>query len=162
MKTLATMLLLSCCAFGQDKAAIAAAESACGPRNSQIEVTVDASQHSTPAPEAGKALIYVVQEDNIRSRFGVDGKWVGASNGLTYFLVPIDPGEHHLCAMSRLGMSTQVSLHALKAVAGETYYIVPHRVGNGEYDTQFALSEADPDEGKDLVARAKYSTSHPK
>jgi hypothetical protein len=33
MKAIAAILSLSCCAFGQDKAAISAAEAACGPRD---------------------------------------------------------------------------------------------------------------------------------
>jgi hypothetical protein len=40
MKIIAAILRLSSCAFGQDKAAIAAAEAACGPREASFEVTV--------------------------------------------------------------------------------------------------------------------------
>jgi hypothetical protein len=33
MKTIAAILLLPCCAFGQDKAAVSATEAGCGPRD---------------------------------------------------------------------------------------------------------------------------------
>jgi hypothetical protein len=168
MKTIAAILLLSCYALGQDRAAPAAAESACGPRNVNFEVKADASQHPTPTPKNGKALIYVVQEDSITSRFGVDGKWVGADHGQTYFFVSIDPGEHHLCAIAQ-GMGPgvrypRVALHQLRAEPGATYYLVPHIVGESVYaiDAKFDLSQVDADKGKDLVARAKFSTSRPK
>ena len=64
----------------------------------------------------------------------------------------------------RLGPRVLVSLHQLKAEAGETYYFVPHVVGDPVYavDVKYSLSQMDPDEGKDLVARAKFSESHPK
>jgi len=63
MKAIAAILSLSCCAFGQDKAAISAAEAACGPRDVRFEVSVDESHHPIPMPENGKAVIYVVSED---------------------------------------------------------------------------------------------------
>ena len=45
-----------------------------------------------------------------------------------------------------------------------TYYFVPHIVGEAVYaiDAKFDLSQVDPDEGKALVAKAKFCTSHPK
>jgi len=64
----ATILLslLSCCAFGQDKAAVSVAEAACGRRDVRFDVTADKSQHPTPTPENGKALIYVVVAGSCR------------------------------------------------------------------------------------------------
>jgi len=103
MKTIAAIVLLSCCAFGQDQAAISAAEAACGPRDVEFEVTADKSQHPTPTAENGRALLYVVQEDSIRTRFAIDGKWVGALRRETYFVMPIEPGDHHLCAIGAWG-----------------------------------------------------------
>jgi hypothetical protein len=58
----------------------------------------------------------------------------------------------------------RVALHELRAEAGMTYYLVPRIVGESVYaiDAKFALSQVDPDRGRDLVARAKFSTSRPK
>jgi hypothetical protein len=61
MKTVTAVLLLSICvlsicAFGQDKAAVAAAEAACGPNSENFTVTV--GTHPMGAPEEGKALIF--------------------------------------------------------------------------------------------------------
>jgi len=168
MKTIAAVLLLSCYALGQNKTAVTAAEAACGPHDVNFEVKADASQHPTPTPENGTALVYVVQEDGITGRLGVDGKWVGANRGRTYFFVPIDPGEHHLCATARgIGPALRyprVALRQLRAEAGMTYYLVPQVVGELVYaiDAKFDLIQVDPDQGKALVARAKFSTCHPK
>ena len=121
MKTIAAIFLLSCCALAQDKRAIARAEVGCGPQDVKYEVKSNESQHPTPTPENGKALIYVVADGDLTSIFGFDEKWEGAVKGgrapgtPEYFFVPIEPGEHHVCAMlqsshplrSRNGLQTQ-------------------------------------------------------
>ena len=99
MKTIAAILLLSCCALAQDKRAISRAEVGCGPQNEKYEVKTDESQHPAPTPEDGKALVYFVADGHLTSVFGFDEKWEGAVDGGRYFFVPIDPGEHHVCAM---------------------------------------------------------------
>jgi diadenosine tetraphosphatase ApaH/serine/threonine PP2A family protein phosphatase len=161
MKTIAAIVLLSCCAFGQDKAAVSAAEAACGPQDAGFEVTPDDSHHPTFTPENSKALIYVVQRTTGVMKFGADGKWLGASKPGTYFFASLEPGEHHLCVAGRLPLWKGLSLHALNAKAGETYYFFVHVVAGGGYD-ELTLSQVDPDEGKELVARAKFGDSHPK
>jgi len=122
MKTIAAILLLSCCALVQDKRAISRAEEGCGPQDVKCEVKTDESQHPAPTPEDGKALIYIVADGHLTTLFGVDGKWVGAVNGgITggrYFFVQIDPGEHHVCAMLQSSLprrEPRISAHSLKA-----------------------------------------------
>jgi len=160
MKTIAAVLLLACFAFGQDKAAVSAAKAACGPQDVEFEVVADDSQHPAAIPENGKALIYVVQETIGSTRFGVDGKWLGALKAETYFFSSIEPGERHLCAVSRLSLSHHLSLHDLKAEAGKTYYFVMRFAPYGP--DSLALNELNSDEGKYLVGMAKLSVSHPK
>jgi len=153
--------LLSCCAFGQDKAAIAAAEAGCGPDDLEFSVTTDESQHPAPTPENGKALIYVVQKATGTFKFGADGKWLGALKGGTYFYASVEPGEHHLCVKGHLPLWKGAALHGLNAKAGETHYFFINLVSGGGYLELF-FTEVDPDQGKELVARSKFSSSHPK
>ena len=163
MKTLVTTFLLSflsCCAFGQDKAAVSAAEAACGPRDVRFNVAADKSQHPTPSPENGKALIYVVQKDDATTRVGADGKWLGAARRRMYFFVSVDPGVHHLCAIGRIGIWSHVSLFELNAKAGETYYFATE-YGQLIAD-QFTIHQIDRDQGKYLVAWAHLSSFRPK
>ena len=171
MKTIAATVLLSCCscsAFAQDKRAISAAEAGCGPQDAKFEVKTDESQHPTPKLEDGKALIYVVADGHLTTLFGFDEKWVGAVNGGinggTYFFVPIDPGEHHVCAMLQSvspHRGPRVSVHSLKAEPGGIYYFRTRLVG---ISTGFVLQldQLDSDEGRWFVAWSKFSTSHPK
>ena len=164
MKTIAAIVLLSCCALAQDKRAISRAEVGCGPQDVKYEVKTDESQHPTPMPEDDKALIYVVADGHLTALFGFDEKWVGAVNRGRYFFVPIDPGEHHVCAMLQSSLperGPRVSVHLLKAEPGGTYYFRTRMVG---ISTGFILQldQLDSDEGRWFVAWSKFSTSHPK
>ena len=128
----------------------------------------DESQHPTPTPEDGKALIYVVADGDLTSIFGFDEKWEGAVKGGRapgtggYFFVPIEPGEHHVCAMLQSflpGRGPRVSVHSLKAESGGTYYFRTRMVG---INTGFVLQldQLDSDEGRWFVAWSKFSISH--
>ena len=79
-----------------------------------------------------------------------------------YFFAAVDPGEHHLCAYATFWGATFVSLHSLEAKAGETYYFLPMPIGDGGRGGRYALEQLDPDEGRNLVSKARFGTSHPK
>ena len=172
MKAIAAILLLSSCALAQNKSAISAPEAGCGPQDQKFEVNSDPSQHPAPTPEEGKAVIYFMADGHPTSVFGVDGKWVGAVNGGRYFFVPIEPGEHHVCAMLQSshpllpgfgvpGGGPRVSVHSLKAEPGGTYYFRTRMVGiNTGFFLQ--LDQLDSDEGRWFVAWSSFNTSHPK
>jgi len=168
MKTLAAVALLACCAIAKDKRAISRAEMGCGPQNVKYEVKTDETQHPTPTPEDGKALIYFVADGHLTTPFGFDERWVGAVDGGGYFFVPIDPGEHHVCAMLQSFLTQEVltrfprvSVHSLQAEPGATYYFRTPVVG---ISTGFVLQleQSDPDEGRWFVASSKFTTSHRK
>ena len=53
-------------AFAQDPAAVSAAEVACGPKGVNFDVKDDDSEHTSKQPEAGKALVYVIQGSRAR------------------------------------------------------------------------------------------------
>jgi hypothetical protein len=162
MKLVAGFVLLACCAFGEDRVVTSGVETAaCGPRDEKLAVKIDQSQHPTPAPPDGKALVYVVDQE-IHDNIGVDGKWAGANDRGTYFFVAVDPGEHHLCAYATYWGASWISLHSLQAKAGETYYFLPIPVGNGGRGGKYTLEQLDPDEGRYLVSKARFATSQPR
>jgi hypothetical protein len=159
MRLVAVLVFLACCAFGEDVALAPNIESAaCGPRDVKLAVKIDQSQHPTPAPPEGKALIYVVNQE-IHDNIGVDGKWAGANDRGTYFFVAVDPGEHHLCAYATNWGASWLSLHSLQAKAGGTYYFLPTPIGDGGRGGRYALEQLDPDEGRYLVSKARFGTS---
>jgi hypothetical protein len=140
-------------------------DAACGPPNVAFKVTLDKTQHPTPAPPGGKAMLYVFGYGTL----AIDGEWVGAVSGVdNYFPLPIDPGEHHLCARfdgrsaygPQLSKIKGVALHSLDAKSGQTYYVDIRETSGSS--PGFALDLIDPDEGRYRLASSTFSTSRPK
>jgi hypothetical protein len=163
MKPLAiffALTLFTTLSFGQDD--LTHALSACGPREAHVEKP-ERILPTPAAPEPGRALVYVIEDDGFEShiigagvtlRVGVDGAWIGAVNHHSpYLSVALDPGEHHLCAnwQSRLGyLSKAVSLAHLDAQADKLYYFrVREFQANGEIFLD--LDPVDSDQGKFLI-----------
>src|SRR5580704_7921755 len=108
MRTLLALLLFALPAipaYGQDPSA--AAGSGCGPDKVQFDVKTDKNQHIQSQPEPGKALVYMFEQVKLDAdalpvnlatiRVGVDGQWVGANHGRSYFSFPVEPGDNSIC-----------------------------------------------------------------
>jgi hypothetical protein len=174
MKTLFAVLLLTSSAFAQNQPPASNPQAAaCGPSDVHFEIKKDPSQHLAQL-EPGKALVYIVQDEDhadclkcdTTTRVGMDGSWIGATHGDSYFFFSVDPGEHHLCAnrLPQLGISTKpLALFGFTAEAGKAYYFRIHAIyssGNGATYSDF--SAINPDEAKYLISISPYSVSHPK
>jgi len=168
--------LLFSTAFAQDQSPIAAVEAACGPKDVQFAVQAAPSQ-PLAQPEAGKSLVYVVEEfDKVVGeisrptlRVGVDGKWAGANKGNSYISFPVEPGEHHLCAnwQSRWKrLSNEEAFHGFTADSGKIYYfrarITEHGGSSGASNFTLDLEPLNGDQGKYLVASSALSAAQPK
>ncbi len=165
----------------QYRSPIAIAEAACGPKNVKFDVKQD-SQPGVAQPAQGKALVYVIEDlgqcpdclglsnslfnnvDQALTKVGMDGAWIGANQGSSYFFVAVEPGEHHLCInwQSRLGVRSRAFAMAnFTAEEGKVYYF-RERLFPGAHDYSFDLDQINSDEGKYLVALSAFSVSHPK
>jgi len=179
VSTILSILLFTSPVFAQDSAAVAKAAAACGPADVQLDVSTDKNKHPAATPDGGKALVYVVEVyeklvDTINigsptTKVGLDGAWVGANKGNSYFFFFVDPGEHHLCAnwQSHLRrVSKLVSLAGFKAEAGKAYYfrarIIPQSSAVGGQVASLELEPVNSDDGQLLVASSSFSTSHPR
>jgi hypothetical protein len=172
MKAALVLIALAASAFAQDQAALTAAESACGPSVTKFDAEEDVNHHPTPGPEAGRALVYVVQDigathckDCALTKVGLDGSWVAANQGSSYSFFPVTPGEHHLCVnwQSRLGFRSRVFAMAnFTAEEGKTYYFREHIIFVPDTGDSLTLNLTNSDEGKYLVASSAFSVSHPK
>ena len=108
---------------------------ACGDDSVKFDVDTQGNQPALAPPPTGKAQIVFIEsyEKNIPMiggapvvRFGMDGAWVGANKGDSYFTMTIDPGVHHLCAswptvQGRLKKNS-VGMDSFSAEAGKIYY----------------------------------------
>jgi len=171
MRTALALLLFTMAAFAQDPAAVSAAEAACGPKGVNFDVKDDNSQHSVGQPEAGKALVYVIQDIGvvkciggcITTKIALDGAWVGANHHNSYLSFAVDPGERHLCAnwQSHFDLSRLVALAHFTAEPGRIYYFRTRGFGD-KSQALFDLDPIDSDMGKFFVASYPLSVSHPK
>jgi hypothetical protein len=180
MKSMAIGIFLAVFAsavFAQDDAAAARAAAGCGPAQVQFDVKTDKTQHPSPQPESGKALVYVFEVQlrdrdinylglSVTTKIGLDGGWVGANHGESYFYFSVDAGDHRLCAIWQSSLerySRNASAISLTAEAGKVYYfrtIVDQR--KEQHQPVVKLEPLDPAEGQILVAASAFSTSHPK
>jgi len=144
----------------------------CGDDKTQFDVKTQKHQ-PTPAPPAeGKAQIVFIEamDKNLAcwscgaptSRFGIDGAWVGATKGNSYFAIDVTPGEHHLCTdwqSTFRRIDEKVGMTDFVAEAGKTYYfeakvrIKEHNYGTGpdsssEVDRDLNFTRVSDDEGR--------------
>lgn len=172
MRTALALFLFTVVAFAQDISAVSAAEAACGPKDVKFNVKDDDSQHTVAQPQAGKALVYVLQDIGITNcpggcvttKIALDGAWIGANHRSSYLSFAVDPGEHHLCAnwQSHFARASRVvGLAHFTAEAGKVYYFRTRVLGERAM-TFFDIDPVDSDQGRLFVASFPLSVSHPK
>ena len=167
-------LLLVCAmpAMAQDRSADLRAAAGCGPAATEFSVKVDKNQHAVTQPEPGKALVYVIAQENpedsyntgdITTRVGLDGAWVGANYGQSYLSFSLTPGEHHVCVDWQSSLASRQQLNGaveLTAEAGKTYYlqtsILPSGLTGGRREGLW-LKQVDSAEGSLLLSKAGQS-----
>lgn len=173
--TLIALLLLTCPALATSQSG-----PGCGPANVKFDITTTKQLPAAPAAQTGKALVYFLQDDlkydavpRPTTRFGIDGTWVGATHGNSYFYVFVDPGEHHICAnwqsdrtgLSWIGSKRSTAAAQFTAEAGKTYYFRARdiaRVDDNRIVTEpeVVLSPLDPDEAQVVMNTFAFSSSH--
>lgn len=178
MKTLLASLLLVPLLFGQNEPTTAAAPG-CGPADGHFQVKTEKQQHPAMQPDAGKALVYFVEDDRRffstpkpTTRLGIDGQWVGATHGNSYLFTSVDPGERHLCATWQSwigpGSGHMAAAAHFTAEAGKVYYFrAKNTFAAAERDRnpeppELELALIDSDEGQLLASQFAFSISQPK
>jgi uncharacterized protein DUF2846 len=164
------LLFIASSSWAQTNIALSQPEDACGPANVNFDVKFDYQGQHLPSYDPTKALVYFVQNQNsnvinqITGRVAVDGAWVGANQGSSYFFLALEPGEHHLCArwQSRFARAQLISLNNLNAEAGKTYYFRIQITGGDHAAFAFDLLKTNADEARLLIERSPYSISQPK
>lgn len=149
----------------------------CGDDKVKFDVSTLKGQPAPAAPEAGKAQIVLIENENrmlgpfmyATVRFGLDGAWAGANSNNSYFTVNVDPGVHHLCVswQSALPMlKKSIDVTSFTAEPGKVYYfaadvkVIP--VGDDSATYDFALAQLSDDEGQYRVKAWELASSTPK
>ena len=180
MKIALVLILVAAAASAQDQVLAAFPQNACGPMGTAFQIKMGDSTYPRPQVEAGKALVYVIEDQrfkvvrDVTVRIGLDGAWAGATRGNSYLSLSVEPGEHHFCAdmtMGRVPSQHLISLFGLTAEAGQVYYLRALTTGgppsamerNGLDDTvSVDLDLVNSDEGIFLVRSSPISVSHAK
>ncbi len=111
----------------------------CGDDKSKFEVTEQESAAVLPPPDAGKALIVLIEPvfsclGCRTQRFAMDGKWIGATKPKTYFTLQVDPGQHHFCSTGP--MLHTIAIRSFEVEAGVTYFLQARTFGQQQARTQ--------------------------
>jgi hypothetical protein len=169
LKAILAALFFASPLLAQDQAATALAVAGCGPDQIQFDVKTDKNQHPSAQPESGKALVYVfnvvADMGSTTMRVGLDGAWLGANHGQSYFFFSVDPGNHHLCTnwqstfkrISKLGSAANLS-----AEAGRVYYFRTKAYQLEQHKAAVILEPVDSAEGAFLIASSSLSSFHPR
>jgi hypothetical protein len=144
----------------------------CGPDKVKFEVKTEKNRHQVGKPDAGKALVYFIADNSAfaslprpTTRAGVDGEWVGAAQGNSFFYFSVDPGEHHLCASWQTWVGPGVDVAHKTAAAhftaelGGVYYFRVKNIYRKDAGRPFIKLELlDTDEGQLLANTFSLST----
>jgi len=162
-------LLLATPVLAQDQAADLRTEAGCGPANTKFDVKVDKKLHAVTQPEAGKALVYVIEEyqsdprfqtiGHVTARVGLDGKWVGATHEGSYISFPVEAGSRRMCSDVQSMLVGKLSGAAeLNAEPGKIYYYRVVVVDEREKQPRLQVEPMDEAEGLLMVSKSGQST----
>jgi len=144
----------------------------CGDDKTKFEVKTQKEQSAPAAPEAGKAQLILIESENqmvtpfhdATVRWGMDGAWIGADNGNSYFALAVNPGTHHVCVnwqSAFKNLKKNVDLTSFTAEPGHIYYFQVDVNVESQYSVSFAISQINDDKGQYLVKTSALSKSKP-
>ena len=141
---------------------------ACGNEKIKVDVAVQKPLSALPAANATTAtLVFVQRLDEACigcsvARVGLDGTWIGADKGASFFSVTTAPGEHHVCVFWEAPgakIENRIGLTDFEAMVGQIYYfeieIGPRSTG----EIAMRLKPISEDMGEFLVSRSKQSVA---
>ena len=114
MRTILAAIFLAVFAvpvLAQDPPPTASTRGGCGPSEAYFDVKTNKKRHPVAPTDSGKALVYVFEdiERGPTMRVGLDGAWVGANKGKSYFFFSVDPGDHQVCTNWQSGTFKETS-----------------------------------------------------
>jgi hypothetical protein len=154
-------------AVAQDTASAARTAAGCGPNELQFDVKTDKTQHPQAPVDGARAVIYVFSEraEFPNVRVGMDGRWMGANHGESYFFFTAAPGEHRLCWDVQKGqdkLTDQGAAITVTVEPGKAYFFRTTLRGSNEIAPKWKIERLDAAEGMFLVSSWPLSTSRPR
>jgi uncharacterized protein DUF2846 len=131
---------------------------ACGPQEKEVNYSADTDKktHPTPAPAAGKAMIYVIRPtmmgNKVQTKLAVDGEWKGVNRGNTYFFFEVEPGEHNFCSRAENHVMLTLTLEP-----GKTYFLQQH-IQMGLMKARTSMEAVSEEMGREKLAKLNLAT----
>src|SRR5271156_4452375 len=134
MKQATAVFLFCTVCFWGDQLRAARLHDACGNDNAHFDVKTEKNAPQPAPPEAGKArIVFIGHIDapgclgcgDFAPRIGVDGSWVGATKGDSYFVLDVAPGTHNVCAVWKsvsAALRRNWGVASFTAEPGQTYF----------------------------------------
>lgn len=130
----------------------------CGPKDEAYDLTIERAVAPEPSAPSEHAAVYFLTKLSRLNRasymVAIDGKWVGALRGDSYFRTTALAGIHHACLWVK---HMRPTLLELNLAAGKTYYVRGHWL-KGFARANIGAELINPDEGAFLVSTSKRST----
>jgi hypothetical protein len=178
VKAIVASVLMSLLITSAAQAAAVALPPACGDSKTKFDVKTQKDAPPPAGPDAGKAqFVFVETMDkgdkyhhclacDATTRVGLDGNWIGADHGDSYFTFSVDPGPHSVCVNWQsisTGQSSQVGTLDVNAESGNVYYfqiaVVVHEANQPQYSVyNMMLAPLPPDAGSMLVQKSALSS----
>jgi hypothetical protein len=152
---------------------------ACGDDHAHFDVKTEKDAPAPAALEAGKArVVFIGRIDapgclgcgEFAPRIGVDGSWVGATKGDSYFVLDVAPGTHNVCAdWKSLSAAPRRNwgVASFTAEAGQTYFFETKIEPAGQAPSDpsairthwiLDLKQLDDDKGGELMKKSALAT----
>jgi hypothetical protein len=180
------VLFCVCLALGNEARCTTLPDS-CGDDKVQFDVKTEKHPPAPTSPEPGKAQIVVIGLVDapgclgcgiFSPRVGVDGSWVGATKGNSYFVLSVDRGVHHVCAdwkSINAARRKNVGVASLTAEPGQVYFFqvkisevlegvagMPNGPVTSKSEWVLSLTQLSEDEGRYQMKVSALATSTPK
>lgn len=157
----------------------AALPDACGDDHAHFDVKTVKDAPAPAPPEAGKAQIVFIERidapgclgcHDFAPRIGVDGSWVGATRGDSYFVLDVAPGAHSVCADWKslsAAPGKHIGVASFTAEPGQTYFFEakimaapegPSNPPSVRTDWVLNLKQLDNDKGQDRMKNSALAT----
>jgi hypothetical protein len=170
-KGLLVWIFCSASLLAQNTSGNARSQAGCGSASEKFSVKTDKKSHAFGTPSPGKALVYVIVVERYdphyppitheTTRVGIDGTWVGANHGQSYFSISLDPGDHQVCSdVQSMFTKNLAAATDLSAESGKTYYLRAEvTIPAGDLQAGMKLHAVDDAECKLLISQAALSAS---
>lgn len=152
---------------------------ACGDDHAHFDVKTQKNAPDPAPPGAGKARVVFIGRieapgclgcQDFAPRIGIDGSWVGATKGNSYFVLDVAPGTHNVCADWKsvsAALRRNWGVSSFTAEAGKTYFFETRIEQGGDASSDpslirthwvLDLKQLDDDKGWDWVKNSDLAT----